>query len=105
MHGKQVPINLGVIETEGARVVGYREKPTLSYDVSMGIYVYAAAALAHLQGGPCQFQFPELVERLLDAGEHVVAFRSEAEWYEIGTFSEYERAVADLGERRTIIDA
>jgi NDP-sugar pyrophosphorylase family protein len=93
-HAKQVPIDLGVIETDDRRVVGYREKPTLDYDVSMGIYVYEPKALEYLPSeGPCQF--PDLVLRLLEAGERVAAYKSEAEWYDIGTIDEYERAIAD----------
>ena len=53
--------------------------------------------LEYLPDGPCQF--PELVALLLKAGEKVVAFRSDATWYDLGTISEYERAVAEL-ERR-----
>ncbi len=34
-------------------VTGYREKPTLDYDVSMGIYVYDARVLEYLPDGPC----------------------------------------------------
>jgi len=41
----------------------------------------------------------ELVQRLLAAGEHVAAYRSDADWFDIGTTGEYERAVAEL-ERR-----
>jgi NDP-mannose synthase len=93
-QNKQVEIDLGVIELDGDRVSGYREKPTLGYDVSMGIYVYEAHVLEHLPDGPCQF--PELVHRLLEAGERVCAFRSDAAWYDLGTIAEYERAVADL---------
>lgn len=102
-HRKQVPIDLGVIATDGSRVVGYDEKPTLNYDVSMGVYVYEPEALRHLPDGPCPF--PDLVLRLLDAGEHVAAYRSDAEWYDIGTFAEYERAVNDFGERASNFDA
>ena len=59
-HAKRVDIDLGVIEAEGERIVGYREKPQLDYDVSMGIYAYDERALAHLPAeGPCQF--PDLV--------------------------------------------
>jgi NDP-sugar pyrophosphorylase family protein len=90
-HAKRVDIDLGVIETNGDRIVGYQEKPRLDYEVSMGIYAYDERALAHLPSeGPCQF--PELVQRLLDAGEDVAAFRSDAEWFDIGTFAEYQRA-------------
>jgi NDP-sugar pyrophosphorylase family protein len=33
------------------------------------------------------------VLRLLDAGETVAAFRSDAEWFDIGTVAEHQRAV------------
>ena len=103
MHARRVDIDLGVIETEDGLVTGYREKPVLHYDVSMGIYVYDERALTHLPEGSCQF--PELVLRLLDAGEQVAAFRSEADWYDIGTFAEYERAVSDYEARPHEFDA
>jgi NDP-mannose synthase len=91
MHAKRVEIDLGVIDTDGDRIVDYHEKPRLDYEVSMGIYVYDERALGHLPAGPCQF--PELVGRLLDAGETVVGFRSDAEWFDIGTPDEHRRAM------------
>src|SRR3954452_15447864 len=91
-HAKRVDVDLGVIETDGERIVGFREKPQLDYEASMGIYVYDERALTHLPAhGSCQF--PELVQRLLDADETVAAFRSSAEWFDIGTVSEHQRAV------------
>jgi NDP-sugar pyrophosphorylase family protein len=96
-HARTVDIDLGVIEVEGDRIVGYREKPRLDYEVSMGIYAYDERALAHLPAkGP--YQFPELVQRLLDAGEEVASFHSDAQWYDIGTPPEHQRAV-DAFER------
>jgi NDP-sugar pyrophosphorylase family protein len=98
MHTKRVDIDLGVIETEDGLIIDYREKPSLHYDVSMGVYVYEPAALRYLpDNGPCQF--PDLVQRLLEAGERVAAYRSDADWYDIGTFEEYERAVRDMEDR------
>jgi NDP-mannose synthase len=98
IQGRRVEIDLGVLELAGDRVTAYDEKPALTYDVSMGIYAYEPRALAHLPSdGPCSF--PELVQRLLAAGEHVAAYRSDADWFDIGTTGEYERAVAEL-ERR-----
>jgi NDP-sugar pyrophosphorylase family protein len=91
MHHERVNIDLGVIEHNDGFVNGYREKPTLEYDVSMGIYVYDERALRHLPTGPCQF--PELVLRLIAAGERVAAYpANDADWYDIGTLAEYERA-------------
>jgi NDP-mannose synthase len=95
MHAKNVQIDLGVIEERNGFVTGYREKPVLPYQVSMGIYVYEARALEYLPAtGPCQF--PELVLRLVDAGERVAAYHSAAAWYDIGTLAEYERASRDF---------
>ena len=96
MREQQVNIELGVIESSGEVITGYREKPTLRYDVSMGIYVYEAATLQYLPTGPCQF--PSLVARLIDAGQTVAAYRSDADWFDIGTFAEYERALRYVEE-------
>jgi NDP-sugar pyrophosphorylase family protein len=95
MRSARVDIDLGVIETRDQFVTGYREKPSLQYDVSMGIYVYDARALAHLPAGQCQF--PELVLRLVDAGERVAAFRADdVDWFDIGTIEEHERAAQEF---------
>lgn len=103
-HAKAVNIDLGVIESDDGFITGYREKPTLHYDVSMGIYVYEPRALAVLPGeGPCQF--PDLVLNLLGAGEQVAAYPHGGQWYDIGTLAEYERAAADLGERSEVLEA
>jgi NDP-sugar pyrophosphorylase family protein len=94
MHGKQVNIDLGVIEADDGVVRNYIEKPTLQCAVSMGVYVYDAKVLRWLPEGQCQF--PDLVLRLLEAGEVVAAYQSDADWYDIGTVGEYERAAADI---------
>lgn len=94
MHSKRVDIDLGVIEHHDGQITDYREKPSLHYEVSMGIYVYEPQALAYLPEGQCQF--PDLVLKLLSGGEKVAAFASAAEWYDIGTFQEYERAMQAL---------
>ena len=90
MRSKRVNIDLGVIESDDGLVRNYIEKPSLRYQVSMGVYVYDERALACLPEGVCQF--PDLVLRLLEAGERVAAFQSDADWSDIGTVGEYERA-------------
>ena len=87
---------IGVVEADDGFITGYREKPTLHYRVSMGIYVYEPRALALLPAeGPCQF--PDLVLSLLDAGEKVASYDFDGEWFDIGTPEEYERAVERYG--------
>jgi NDP-mannose synthase len=99
MRHTRVDVDLGVIETSDGFVTGYREKPSLDYDVSMGIYVYDERALRYLPAGSCQF--PELVLRLVAAGERVAAYRANGvEWFDIGTLEEHERAAREFERAR-----
>ena len=89
---RQVNIDLGVIHTgPGSRVVGYSEKPTHNYTVSMGIYVYEPSVLQYIKPGK-YLDFPELVQQLIDAGEHVAAYESDCLWLDIGRPDDYARA-------------
>jgi NDP-mannose synthase len=90
-HHRDVALSLGVIESADGEVHGFVEKPTLHYEVSMGIYVYSQRALDHLPGG--HFDFPELVLALLDAGESVASHHFEGAWFDVGTRDEHERAM------------
>jgi len=85
-----VQVELGVIKQVEGFVNDYVEKPLLDYHVSMGIYVYERRALDYLPPGPCQF--PDLVLRLIAGNERVAAYLTEADWFDIGTIEEYERA-------------
>jgi NDP-sugar pyrophosphorylase family protein len=95
-HNKAVELSLGIVEGDGTVVSGYVEKPTLRYEVSMGIYVYTPVALASV---PRQrFDFPDLVLALVAAGEKVAKYHYDGPWYDIGTPTEHERAVAAYEE-------
>ena len=50
-------------------------KPDIDYQVSMGLYVFEPAALGYIPSGQ-YLDFPDLVKKLLAAGERVVATRS-----------------------------
>jgi len=103
MHRKHVQIDLGVIESSDGFVTAYREKPSLTYDVSTGVYVYDHRVLAQMPDGPCQF--PDLVQLLLTRGERIAAFPAlDAEWFDIGTVGELERATARLAESPELFD-
>lgn len=90
-YRKSVSLALGVIEGEGGSVTGFIEKPTLNYEVSMGIYIYSPRALAMIPPG--RFDFPDLVHRLLESGETVAAYHFDGAWFDIGTRDEHEHAV------------
>lgn len=89
-HRKDVKIELGVIEGDDAPVTGYIEKPTLSYEVSMGIYVYGPEAVERIPPG--RFDFPDLVLALIADGAPVRKFAFDGPWYDIGTPSEHALA-------------
>ncbi|MBB4952313.1 NDP-sugar pyrophosphorylase family protein [Agrobacterium vitis] len=97
VHQKEVAIDLGVLDISGERIVGYREKPKLNLDVSMGIYVYEPRALKFITKGD-YLDFPDLVLRLLAAGEHVGAYATDASWLDIGRPEDYAKAQALFGD-------
>jgi NDP-sugar pyrophosphorylase family protein len=99
IHRREVPVEFGVVQLDGTSIVGFEEKPTLSYDVSMGIYVFERRVIELVTPGE-HLEFPELLQRLLDAGRPVNAFVSDAFWLDIGRHEDYEFAVQHFDELR-----
>ncbi len=100
VHRKPVKLGLGVLDIDGEGLVTkYTEKPVLHYDVSMGVYVYEPRALAYIKPGE-YLDFPDLVTRLIEAGERVGAWRNDAYWLDIGNPDDYARAQEDAAAGR-----
>jgi NDP-sugar pyrophosphorylase family protein len=88
---KEVQIELGVLDIEASRVVGYHEKPKKRYPASMGIYVYGARA--HRRIAPnVYYDAPSLVLDLVGDGARVLAHDPETFWLDMGNRLDYERA-------------
>src|SRR5215469_15388205 len=52
VHRRRVKVDFGILESDqNYRVLGYNEKPELTYDVSMGIYVYEPSVLQFITRG------------------------------------------------------
>ena len=91
-HAKAVPIDLGVLQTDDNDVLtGYVEKPVEQFIVSMGIYVYEPRVLEHI-APHAHLDFPDLVLKLIAAGERVAAYRTDALWLDIGRPDDYAKA-------------
>jgi NDP-sugar pyrophosphorylase family protein len=91
-HRRRVKIDLGVLEYhDDYRIVGYREKPEHSYDVSMGVYVYEPSVLKFISPNT-YLDFPDLVLSLIAAGEKVCAMPCDCLWLDIGRPDDYARA-------------
>lgn len=94
---QRTEIGSGVLDLDGDRVTAWVEKPVLTHRVSLGIYAIAPRALALLPDG--RADVPDLVDRLLAAGELVNAYQFDGAWYDIGTLSDHETAALDALER------
>jgi NDP-mannose synthase len=97
---RTVHIDYGVLHLgggDGERVVGYEEKPQFAWTVSMGIYVLEPEALAYIPPEG-YFDFPDLVQALLEAREPVHAHCHDGLWFDIGREDDYRQAAAAWAE-------
>jgi NDP-sugar pyrophosphorylase family protein len=86
-------VDYGVLETnEMGSLSGFREKPSLQYQVSMGVYMVSRRALAYIpQEGP--YGFDKLMLDLLAAGENVAVRPYRGYWLDIGRPDDYAQAI------------
>jgi NDP-sugar pyrophosphorylase family protein len=90
---RSIKIDYGLLHLdEDSRVREYEEKPTISSRVSMGIYVMEPEVIELIPEGE-YFDFPDLVQVLLDAGEPVGSYDHTGLWFDIGRQEDYERAI------------
>jgi NDP-sugar pyrophosphorylase family protein len=93
-------IDFGIVETdENGDVSGYVEKPTHEYAVSTGVYAFAPRALAHITRGE-RLDFPDLILRLLAAGERVHTVPFGGYWLDIGRHDDFARAQDEFESMR-----
>lgn len=88
---KRVKVDLGTLTISGDKVTSFVEKPTLSYDVSMGIYCMEPDIIDLIpQGVP--FGFDDLMHSLLGRNIPVHVFRHEGLWMDIGRPEDFKKA-------------
>lgn len=91
------PIDYGVITTsEDGKITEYREKPSINFLVSMGIYILHSSALVGLEAKP--LNMPELLHGLMTAGESVLGIEFDCYWEDLGRLDDFERASRDFTE-------
>lgn len=104
-HRRVVSTDYGVLHIGGengptGEVLGFEEKPEIPYVVSMGVYAMSPRALNFIEPG-VRLDLPELVLRLLDAGEPVGSHLFDGYWLDIGRHDDYERAIVEFGKLRS----
>ncbi len=90
-YHRQLNVDFGVLEVEGAKVVGFREKPTLDYWVSMGVYALSRSTLESYPAGE-PLGFDRLVLDLLASGRNPASYAFHGYWLDIGRPEDYDRA-------------
>ena len=98
---KDVKIDLGIIETTAdMSIANYIEKPTLSYMISMGIYVFEPEVLEFVRGKG-RIDLPDLVLKLVHEGRAPKAFDSACQWLDIGRVEDYATATETFERDRS----
>ncbi|MFI6759958.1 sugar phosphate nucleotidyltransferase [Micromonospora sp. NPDC050417] len=100
---RNVKIDFGVLVTRGERVVEFTEKPTLDYEVSMGVYGLSRATIAPYPAG-LPFGFDQLMIDLLAQGRQPANYPFDGYWLDIGRPEDYDEANRTFDElRRTLL--
>ena len=95
-----VDVDFGVIQKDqDERMIKYIEKPRLSYLVSMGIYVFEPEILNFIPKGE-KFDFPDLMQLLLEKDKNVAIYNSDDFWLDIGRPDDYQKAVEEFEKDR-----
>jgi NDP-sugar pyrophosphorylase family protein len=92
-YPRVVPIDFGVLEfgDDPHVLAGYREKPSIELQVSMGVYILDPAAWDFLAPGEPR-PMPGLLEAMRHAGRAVHCFRQPCYWLDIGRHDDYATA-------------
>lgn len=92
IYRRKVTVDFGVLDvSENDYLESYHEKPTYSFDVSMGAYAFNRSVLKHMTAGE-RLDLPDLIARIRSAGGRVACYRSDCFWLDIGRASDYAKA-------------
>ena len=100
-HQRTVKIDFGVLlhDKDSLELKGYLEKPSYDYEVSMGIYVFEPSALDHIPKNR-YLDFPDLVLKMISAGEKVAIYPYAGYWQDLGRADDYENATREFNSMR-----
>lgn len=95
-------IDFGVLRTDDAnRVIGFEEKPSYHFTVSMGVYVISRSLLNVVSENE-PFGFDDLMHTCIDQGRKAVTYSHGGYWLDIGRPADYDEAnerIEDLLQR------
>ncbi len=93
----QIPY--GVVDCSGVEISGVREKPVIGLTVNAGVYLLDPVAQQLIPQGQ-RLDMPDLVNMLVEHGQHVVKFPIIEYWQDIGQHADYEKVQRDVQDGR-----
>jgi NDP-mannose synthase len=88
---RETRIEFGVLDLCNNAVTSFREKPTMTYAVSMGVYAVNRQSLLRYPAG-LPLGFDDLIIDLLERGETPASYPFSGYWLDIGRPDDYDRA-------------
>lgn len=93
LYEREVKIDFGVIEMgEGCKLERYTEKPTLKFNVSMGVNVLNPDMIRPYITRKRQLDLPDLMMLLHNHGHPVFCYSEPCYWLDIGRLDDYDKA-------------
>jgi NDP-sugar pyrophosphorylase family protein len=94
-------VDYGVLETNGGReLAGFKEKPKLTYEVSMGVYV-VNRKIVDLIPANRPYGFDNLMLDLIAAHKKVNVRRHDGYWLDIGRPDDYMQAIDEFPQMKS----
>lgn len=99
-YEREHTIDYGVLEPDrSGRLSGFREKPKVRYEVSMGVYMVNRDVLDFIPGDR-PYGFDSLMLDLIAANNPAVIRRHEGYWLDIGRPDDYALAIDEFDKMR-----
>lgn len=99
-YKRDVYIDFGVLQHDEERKINkFIEKPTYSFEVSMGIYVFGSEVLRYVPKGK-PFGFDDLMYTLTGQQEAVYSYLHSGYWLDIGRPDDYAASIEEFEKNK-----
>lgn len=101
-HQRELRSEYGVLKiNEQDRLVEFREKPVITYDVSMGVYMANRGILRYIPEGVA-YGFDHLMLDLIKAGDPASVKKFQGYWLDIGRIDDYNQAIEEFESKKNL---
>lgn len=97
---REMKINYGIVEYDADHELKkFTEKPTLDYEINMGVYVMSREVVNYIKPHE-KLDIPELIDRAKVEDKKVSIYCHEGYWMDIGNSNDYAQAQNDFEKKR-----